>query len=310
MNYDDSVNDITPEILESLRLPGTFDEASHQTALDIDVYLKEDTRSFDELDARVAAHRDATLSHLWTLRPKTIFDLNIDWFRWPPSLYIPKDAKASHYWIGPAPDDHRYGLAWTAPASATANKASYLDGTLFSFSQLDPARARDAQSSESGLGIFYQPTMTLGVIDLQPQVDCKGTLRTFLEFFPKEAAGFVEVKAELLLAAWQQIPGGFDLLGFKQFDVATSGRRDQTFGPELHDFQRSFDETTLSAPFLVQRGRTYLLGVVSRISITSTLTDNQGRPLPPISNTEFRVWGSMNSIVPQISVVTKQVHIP
>ena len=123
------------------------------------------------------------------------------------------------------------------------------------------------------------------------------------------AAGTVEVNAHLLLAAWQQIPNGFDLLGFKQFDVAASGRRDQSFGPELQQFQRSFDGPNLSAPFVVQRGRSYLLGVVNRISVTSTLTSNTGGPLPPISNALLRVWGAMNCVVPQINVWTKRVDI-
>lgn len=152
--------------------------------------------------------------------------------------------------------------------------------------------------------------MSLGVVDLQPLVNCTGTLSTFLEFFPELAAGDVEVKSHLLLAAWQQIPGGFDLLDFKQFDVATSGPRDQSHGPELPSFQRSFAGPSLSAPFVVQGGRTYLLGVVNRISVISTLTSNTGKPLPPISNTRLRVWGSMNCVVPQIDVLTKRVDIP
>lgn len=90
--------------------------------------------------------------------------------------------------------------------------------------------------------------MTLGVIDVQSQVDCSGTLRTFLEFFSELAAGQVEVKAQLLLAAWQQIPTGFDLLGFKSFEVATSGRGDQSFGPELVHFQKSFDSSSPVCP--------------------------------------------------------------
>jgi len=307
MAHDDFVHGISPAVTASLRLPAAFDEAAHETALALDAFLKQDERLVATLDAKVAAHREVALTHLFTLHGTQSLDVGL--FRWPPFLYIPKGANPKDYWPFPAPDDHRYGLDWT-PATATANRASRQDGTLFSFSQLDNDNAKSAQSSESGVGVFYEPSMTLGVIDLQPHVDCSGTLRTLLEFFPKLAAGHVEVKAQLLLAAWQQIPGGFDLLGFKSFDVATSGRRDQSFGPELHQFQDSFDGPSLSAPFVVQRGRTYLLGVVSRISVTSTLTDNTGGPLPSISNTMLRVWGSMNCVVPQIDVLTKRVDIP
>ncbi len=310
MSYpiDDFVDGITPEAMESLGLPAAFDEAAHKTALDIDAFLTQDERPVATLDAKVAAHRDVALSHLLTFRGTQTLDVNL--FRWPPFLYIPKGANALDYWIFPAPDDHRYGLEWTSPATATANRASRQDGTLFSFSQLLNEKAGSSQSSESGVGVFYKPPMSLGVIDLQPHVNCTGTLRTFLKFFPQLAAGYVEVKAHLLLAAWQQIPGGFDLLGFKQFAVATSGRRDQSHGPELLSFQSSFAGPSLSAPFVVQGGRTYLLGVVNRISVTSTLTSNTGGPLPPISNTELRVWGSMNCVVPEIDVFTKRVDIP
>lgn len=308
MTYEDIVGSVTPEAIQSLRLPAAFDETVHETALDIDAFLQQDERSVVALDAKVAAHREVALSHLLTLHGKQT--LNPNWFSWPISLYIPKSANARDYWIGPAPDDHRYGLEWTAPATATANRASRQDGTLFSFSQLHNETAHSAQSSESGVGIFYNPPMSLGVIDLQPHVDCSGTLRTLLEFFPQLAAGYVEVKTQLLLAAWQQIPGGFDLLGFKQFDVATSGRRDQSDGPELRHFQSSFDGPNLSAPFVVQHGRTYLLGVVCRISVISTLTTNTGGPLPPINSAALKVWGSMNCVVPQIDVLTKRVDIP
>jgi hypothetical protein len=308
MEYDHCLGGIEPAAIESLRIPGAFDEAVHETALDIDALLKQDESPVATLNSKLATYRDLALSNLLKHHGKQSFDI-VPWFRWPPSLYIPKNANASDYWITSAPDDHRYGLDWTSPASATPNMASRLDGTLFSFSQLDNANANRAQSSESGVGIFYQPPMTLGVIDLQPLVNCTGTLRTFLEFFPELAAGYVEGRAQLMLAAWQQIPGGFDLLGFKQFDVATSGRRDQTFRPELQQFQRTYDGPSLSAPFVVQRGRTYLLGVVSRISVTSTLTSNTGRPLPPISNTTLRVWGAMSCVVPQINVLTKRIDI-
>jgi hypothetical protein len=66
----------------------------------------------------------------------------------------------------------------------------------------------------------------------------------------------------------------------------------------------------LSATFMVQRGRTYLLGVVSRVSAVSTLTSTTGDPLAPVSNTMLRVWGAMNSVIPQMNVWKKRVDIP
>jgi hypothetical protein len=298
MKYDDFADGITPEAIASLRLPATFDEAIHKTAMDIDAVLGQDERPVATLDAKVAAHREVTLSHLKKFHGKQIFDPH---FPWPSYLFIPKGT------LETAPADHRYALAWTSPGSAPPNQASVEDGTLTTFSQLHNESANTTQSTESGVGVFYKPPMTLGVVDFQPQVDCSGTLRTFLNFFPQLAAGQVEVKAQLLLAAWQPIPGGFDLLGFKSFNVATSGLRDQSHGPELREFQSSFDG---SAPFVVQLGRTYLLGVVSRIIVSSTLTDNHGAPLPNISSNLLKVWGVMNCVVPLISVLTKRVDIP
>jgi hypothetical protein len=315
---------------QSLRLPAAFGDAANLTALDIDAFLQQDGRRLDTLNDKVEAYRKAGLSHLLTLSGKQTIDIDtgffpvilgafrtlrsLRWFnlfRWPASLFIPGAANASDYWFtSNAPDDHRYGLDWTAPATATANRASRQDGTLFAFSQLLNESAKSPQSSESGLGIFYKPSMNLGAIDLQPHVDCSGTLRTLLEFFPTLAAGYVEVKAELLLASWQQIPGGFDLIGFKSFEVASSGQRDQSFGAQLLNFQRSFAGANLSAPFVVQHGRTYLLGVVGRISVMSTLTSNTGAPFPPVSSSVLKVWGSMNCVVPQIDVVIKRVDIP
>jgi hypothetical protein len=47
--------------MESLRLPAAFDEAAHGTALAIDACLTQEQRSVAALDAKVAAHREATL---------------------------------------------------------------------------------------------------------------------------------------------------------------------------------------------------------------------------------------------------------
>lgn len=163
MSYpiDDCVDGVSPEAMDSLRLPAAFDEAAHVTALDIDAFLTQDERSVATLDAKVAAHREVTLSHLLTFHGSQTFDPNR--FRWPSFLYIPKGANSRDYWIGAsAPDNHRYGLEWTSPATATANRASRQDGTLFSFSQLLNEKAGSAQSSESGVGGLLQTAHVIG----------------------------------------------------------------------------------------------------------------------------------------------------
>lgn len=308
MDTHDTHDGLTPKAVASLELPAAIETASYATALDIDTALAHDEGRAAALEAKVAAHREVTLTHLMTHRGTQVFDPTR--FRWPQSLFIPRGANARDYWFSPAPDDHRYGLDWIAPPSATQNKASSQDGTLSAFSQLLNATPGRPQSSEAGLGVFYTPTMSLGVVALEPTVTCAGSLRTMIENFPQLVAGSVEVKVSLQLAAWQKIPGGFDLLGYRSFAVATSGRRDQSHGAELQSFQRAFSGANLSAPFVVQSGRTYLLGVVARVDVLSTLTTNTGAALPAVSNTLLRVWGQMNCLVPQIDVVTKRVDIP
>jgi hypothetical protein len=64
---------IIPEAMESLRLPAPFDEATLKAALDIHNFLKQDEGPPGTLDAKLAAHREAALSHLLTLRGKRTF---------------------------------------------------------------------------------------------------------------------------------------------------------------------------------------------------------------------------------------------
>lgn len=92
MEYDDYVDGVSPEAMESLKLPAAFDEAAHVTALNIDAFLTQEERPVATLDAKVAAHRDVALSQLLTHRGTQTFDINL--FRWPASLYIPKGANA------------------------------------------------------------------------------------------------------------------------------------------------------------------------------------------------------------------------
>jgi hypothetical protein len=309
MEHGNPDHPISPNALESLQIPQAFSLGVHQTAVELDHLLAKDTASADAIHARVAEHREATQSHLFTLKAGAVF--HPDRFAWPSFLFIPKGANSRDYWpFANAPDDHRYAIDWTVPRSATNNHASRDDGTLFSFAQLHNETVRLTQSSSSAVGVFYTPLMTLGTVDLQASVACAGTWRTQLEFFSQLAAGFVEVTADLVLAAWQVIPGGFDLIGFKSFLVAGSGHRDQSHGPELKPFQRTFDGSNLSARFVVERGRRYLFAVMDRITVTSTLINTSGGSLPGVGDPRLLVWGSMNSVVSEIDVLTNRVDIP
>jgi hypothetical protein len=301
--------DIRPESLQYLQLPPTFDQATQLASSDIDAFLSCDEQPEEAFELKLSAFRHAAQANLLTFRGSQIFDPGgvFPTLEWPSDLYIPGSADFKNYWFIAPPADHRYALAWTSPGSA--NQASSQTGELFSFAQLDPV-TNAGQFTDAGVGIFYNPPMTLGVVDLQPHVNCSGSLRWFLQIFPKLAAGYVDLKAQLLLAAWQVIPGGFDLVGWKPFDVSAI-RRDQSWGPEEHHFTSSFAGPNLSAPFVVQKGRTYLLAVLGRISVTSGLTANAaGQTLFPLDNSQLRAWGAMNCSVPQIDVETKLVYIP
>jgi hypothetical protein len=326
----DFVDGISPEAMESLKLPAQFDEAVNDEAFSLDAFLQQPEQPVITLSAKMEAYREASLSHLSKFEGKQAFDIKsptllsslfdqffitsrflgevIPSFFRRSSLYLPQNANPADYGIISFPDDRRYSNDWTIPASP-GNRASRLDGNLSCFSQLDNQNVKGLQSSESGVGILYKPAMTLGVIELQPQVDCSGYFRTLVNL-GNPGRGSVWVNAELLLGMWEAIPDGtFNLLRFKRFDVDTSGRRDGSFGAELKPYQKSFNGSDLSELFQVQGGRTYLLGVVSRISIISDLFWNNGQPLPFFSPEQLFVYGTMNCKVPKIKVLIKQVDI-
>lgn len=320
MNDNEYANGISPKAVESLRLPPEFAEEANESASELDFFLKQEERSPKLLETKLTAHRDTVLSHLGRFQGKQTFDLKppslsrlfgpaIPFFRWPRSLYIPKGANSNNYSPFRAPDDHRYGLDWIIPTSATGNSASSQNGTLSCFSELPKENANKAVHTESGLGIFYRPPMTLGVIDLQPQVNCSGLFNTLVKLSPEIGGGSVEVKAQIFLAMWQQIPGGFELLDSKVFDIATSGRRDDTFNQELQKYTKSYNDSSLSKSFSVQSSRTYLLGVVARISVIPNVFSFNGSALPVIDRSRLFAYGTLNCEIPQIRVLTRQINI-
>jgi hypothetical protein len=308
MQIENTSYDIDYAAIHSLKLPDEYDTAIEQTAIDIDHVLdQKDTRV--HLSDKIDLHRHAGIAYLKGNYPFEVF--NPDKYKWPQYLFIPKDANATDYWIGAAPGNQRYALAWTTPAGS-ANTASAETGNLFAFSQLLNERPAATQSSTAAVGVFYEPSFTLGVVDFQPAVNFTAAFRTALEYFPALSAGGVQIYAELVLTCWQQIPGPnpFDLIGSKSFAVATSGRRDQSSGKELQQFQKSFDGPDLSAPFVVQRGRKYLFAATARITVVSNLISSHGEPLPVFNSTQLKVWGSLTCVIPQISIFTKRVDIP
>jgi hypothetical protein len=113
-----------------------------------------------------------------------------------------------------------------------------------------------------------------------------------------------------ILAAWQEIPGGWDLLAAHHREVQNAGPNSGLGHGGIIPYGLGFTGDYLAKRFLVQKGRTYLLGVVARVSVWSTLTDNRGRKLPLIEDGSFRVWGNVGFYLPKIEVHTRRVYIP
>jgi len=228
---------------------------------------------------------------------------------WPPGLFIPREAKEFEYWPAPAPDDHRYALEWTFPGPGFSQaRASADTGTLFVHCPLDNNHPGQSQHAESGLGVYFVPTIASPVIHVSPTVECHGGLRTLTDLIKENPAGYVEVRAELIVGVWMQTSGGFQLLGQKRFQVATSGRVDSTYGPQEVSADRSFSGGALSAAFRVTSGVRYLCGVVNRISVASTLTKDDGRPLPPVSEEDLLARGSLTCDVSLIEIDVGQAQ--
>ncbi len=299
---------VDAKALTSLELRSKYDKDLALTATNIDRVLDENV-NFGQLSDTIDLHRQAGLARLFKNRFSDTF--NPAKYRWPENLFIPTKANALDYWITPPPDNHRYALAWKSPIDGP-NTTSVETGNLFAFSQLLNEAPDDTQSSSAAIGLFYEPSMTLGVVDFQPAIHYKADFRTDLGYFPSLSAGGVQIYAELLLACWEKIPGsgGFDFIDSKHFDVATSGWHDQSFGRQLQQFEKSLDGPELSAPFVVERGRKYLFGVTARITITSSLVSSDGKPLPIFNSTQLKVWGSLNCFIPQMNIYTKRVDIP
>lgn len=318
---NDFTNGASTETVDSLRLPHQFDDNTYTEAINLDTFLRQPDQPADTLAAKLEASQKASLLHLSKLNGKQVFDTKSPSplsrlfslfrsgtapFSRKPSLYLPQNTNPSDYGAILFPEDRRYSHDWVFPVAA-GNRASRLDGSLACFSKIDNSNVQPIQSSESGVGILYKPSIVLGDVELQPQVDCSGFFNTFVDLTFIGGGGSVWVNAELLLAMWEQVASGFQFLSFKRFDVATSGRRDATFPAEQQQFQKSFNGSDLSASFRVQGGRTYLFGVVSRISIISGLFMVSRQPLPPISPDMLSVYGSMTSKVPQINVLRQRI---
>jgi hypothetical protein len=225
---------------------------------------------------------------------------------WPPHLFIPGDADWKPHWVVPPPDEHRYTHDWAPQVSAGYTEASRATGTLFASKRI--LSNESYVTAEAGLGALYKPIWNLCEVTLEPDVNCAGDLRWYHEF-EQPVAGYTWVKTSVITAAWHQIPGGWDLVGSKRHEVRSFGPNYGLGHSGIIPYAVQLSGKALATPFVLQAARRYLLGVVARVSIWSTLTDTRGAKLPLIEGGVFRVYGTIACSVPRIEANVTQVHI-
>lgn len=292
-------------------LPGDFNEEIYNSAIEIDRLVAKG-KNFTE-----KSFQDKLLSHDKLL--KGTFAINIkDKFRltWPDSLYIPGSADWKNYWFLPPPADHRYALNWKSSSGfAVSSKES---GSLFSFAQI--MTNQSYTYTDAAVGIIYNPVHTYGVVSVEPVIDCSGTDRWYVEINGSKIpippvlspTGSTSAKSSIIIAGWQMIPGptGWDLLDSQEFTVHNFGPNSGLGEYVPMTYQHSFKYGQLAKQFVVEKFKTYLFGIVVRVSVWSTLKDEKGKPLPLINDGTFRVWSDLSCRVSEINLLEKQVYIP
>ncbi len=254
---------------------------------------------------------DASWTGAFGRKPR--LDIDLDRIRWPQGLYIPRDADYRDYWLTPPPSGNRYALAWPAPTGATG-WARDTDGAMYAFANTPWSDPGADDRTEAGIGVDYSPDFTLGTVDFEPIVNLQdGMLTSVLNYDPLLSAGGVTLRVSVVLALWQVIPGGFDLIDHATFVLARI-TRDQSYGPERHRLPGTlYTPRTFRKRFLVQGDRTYLFGAVVRAESISSLTDTQGRKLvipQPSDNDTFTVYSWATLGIPYMTIDTAQVYIP
>lgn len=286
-----------------LDLPAEHDDSLDESALRLERML--DSRSLGgELDPEAQA---AFTSHYETLRDHVehynllhpVLDI---W--WPDSWYIPSEADYKAHWFLPPPDDRRYGHDWM---NSSTNRASRATGHLYAFA---PLRPRDRiVTSDAAIGVTYSPPFAYGEISVRPTVACTGQSRWW-EMLDQPMSGSGHTRANILVAMWQRIPNGWDLVGWDSYLVHDGYEQSPGSGSAIMSTTRSFKGDQLATNFIAQKGRTYLIAVIARVIIRSTLAAEGLAQLPEFPDPEkFKIWGGLVCDVPRIEVKPGPVYI-
>jgi hypothetical protein len=229
--------------------------------------------------------------------------------RWPDTLYVPRSD--GNFLIPRPPTDHLYSDDWTGGTGVeTADKNT---GALF---VIAGAKTTDSgQYSDAGVGIRYTPRNSLSYIRYEPEVNCAVTYRMFVDFWPMLIAGNLRARASLFVGAWLLNPvlnGSFELVHAREvpvFDTLSQDAGSNVWPNVPYSFPKNFPGSALATTFLVQGGRTYLLGVVARAQVEHNVTTNAGKQIPH-DGSRFKLYSQLICSVPFMSVLPQQVLIP
>jgi len=281
----------------------------------VEIALYGDARRIDELVEHAASDHEGLLQAVRDFNVKASHALEAVRrplaHLWPRSLFIPAGADWRSYWVSAPPDSQRYKAQWLIPGPEIPNVqfASADNGTLGCYEAIRPFDR--LMKSEAGVGVFYSPEPTLSVVSIQPTVTCTGAHRWRNLIDHPLTMGDTWVRISLIIAAWQVLPlGQLDLVRWREVPVVDTSPQSGLGEFAISLFSRSFSGADLATTVLVERGRSYLMGVVARVLINSTLTDTLGHPIPENFTGRFNVWGLLSCRVPEIDVFEQTVYIP
>jgi hypothetical protein len=243
----------------------------------------------------------------------TVKKIGVVAFLWPDGMYVPGNYPSTGPFLKP-PADHRYDRGWTdGKGISTADPNA---GTMFAWTGV-PTTVKSGLG-EAGLGVKYSPKNALSYIRFEPEVVCSATYRAFVEFWPMLIAGTVRARGSIIMAAWQVTTilnkESFELLPWREVVVFDTQNRDAAtdLSSDIHDIntiQKTFSWSDLGTTFLMQGGRTYILGVVARVEVRHNVTTSDGKVIPHDGNL-FKLYSYMNCNVPNMFVTVQNVLLP
>jgi hypothetical protein len=227
--------------------------------------------------------------------------------RWPSGLYIPGNADYKQYWFLPPPDgENRYTRQWVLGNGSAANHAFAATGDLFAYAA---ARPIDPQlRSEAGIGFVFKPSATLAVYRIEVTTNLLGQHRYDVNT-TAPAGGTLREWGGLYTAAWEINPVDNSLTLVRPFGLATLF--DETFqnltGIPIHDSPMT---GTTWTNIMLERGRSYLIGVIAAVQIDNRWTMSNGAPMQPLpQGSTWKAWCAITGIIPQVRIRPTTIYI-